>query len=420
MKQTGNKSMHEKFTANNKYIKSLSIIVITFIFLFCMKVASGVIIPIAFAIFVLLILYPLLEKIDKLKVPFWISNTIGLLLFIAFIAVLGWLMMIIIQTLLIGLPTYANKVSMLDSMLTERLSSVMEIQQGETLLSGLDVDWLNIILTGISNISTQFVEIMKNILLIILFLFFLLAERQTLIPKTIESFSKEKSKMIVVISQRVTKQVSRYLFIKFAISGVTGFLFFGTAYVTGLDFAPLWGVAAFILNFIPSIGSLIVTISTIIMAIIQFTPDVVPIFYVAILAISIQMIVGNIIDPRLQGIQLGLSPLVLLVSLSIWGYIWGIPGMFLAVPLTSIFQIFCINIPSLRPIAIMIGSGKSIRRKYKEEKSLKKNTRKSHGLKRSQSLSDEALEKQADEIAKNSTNLNDFILPYSLDLDDKK
>ncbi len=328
-------------------------------------------------------------------------------------------MMVIVQTLATGIPTYANKVAMLDHILTSKLSSLMEFEKGETILSGLKVDWLNVVLTGLSNISTQFVTILKNILLIVLFLFFLLAERQTLIPKTLEAFSKDQSKMVITITERVTKQVSRYLFIKFAISTVTGILFFTTAYVTGLDFAPLWGVSAFILNFIPSIGSLIVTISTIIMAIIQFTPDVVPIIYVAILAVSIQMVVGNIIDPRLQGIQLGLSPLVLLLSLSLWGYIWGIPGMFLAVPLASIIQIFCINIPSLRPIAIMIGSGKSIQRKNKEESKLKKNTRKTHGLKRSEKLSSEALDKQADEIAKNSTNLNDFILPGSLNLDNK-
>jgi predicted PurR-regulated permease PerM len=419
MKQNGSKSIHERLADYSKYTKTFTLVVVIFIFLFCMKAASAVIIPIAFAIFVLLIIYPLLEKLDKLRVPFWISNAIGMILFITFIALLVWLMMIIVQTLATGLPTYANKVEMLDHLLTARLSSIMEFQKGDTLLSGLNVDWLNIVLSGLSNISTQFVSILKNILLIILFLFFLLAERRTLVPKTIEAFSKDQSNMIIVITERVTKQVSRYLFIKFAISTVTGLLFFSTAYVTGLDFAPLWGVSAFVLNFIPSIGSLIVTISTIIMAIIQFTPDVVPIIYVAILAVSIQMVVGNIIDPRLQGIQLGLSPLVLLLSLSLWGYIWGIPGMFLAVPLASIIQIFCINIPSLRPIAIMIGSGKSIRRKYKKEKKLKKNTRKTHGLKRSEKLSKEAIDKQADEIAKNTTNLNDFILPDSLDLDDK-
>lgn len=419
MKQNGSKPIHDRLTASSKYIKTFTIVVVIFIFLFCMKTASAVIIPIAFAIFVLLIIYPLLEKLDKLRVPFWISNTIGMVLFIAFIALLVWLMMIIVQTLATGLPTYANKVEMLDQILTDKLSSFMEFKRGETLLSGLNVDWLNIVLTGLSNISTQFVAILKNILLIILFLFFLLAERQTLVPKAIEAFAKDKSKMIIAITERVTKQISRYLFIKFAISTITGLLFYATAYVTGLDFAPLWGVSAFILNFIPSIGSLIITISTIIMAIIQFTPDIVPILYVAILSVSIQMVIGNIIDPRLQGIQLGLSPLVLLISLSLWGYIWGIPGMFLAVPLTSIIQIFCINIPSLRPIAIMIGSGKGIRRKYKKEIKLNKNIRKSHGLKRSDKLSKEALEKQADEIAKNTTNLNDFILPDSLDLDDK-
>lgn len=419
MKQNGSKSLYDKLAESGKFTKALTVVMIIFVVLFCMKAASAVLIPIAFAGFVMLIIYPMLEKLDNMRVPFWIANAIGLILFLAFIVVLLWLMLIIVQTLISGLPAYANKISMLDSLLTAKLSEYMTFKAGDTLFSGLNVDWLNVAMTALQNISTQTVGLFKNLILIILFLFFLLAERNTLSPKIIESFSKERSKTVTIITGRITKQVSRYLFIKFIISAITGILFYLTAYVTGLDFAPLWGVAAFILNFIPSIGSLMVTIGTILMAIIQFTPDYVSIIYVAILAVSIQMVVGNIIDPKVQGIQLGLSPLVLLISLSLWGFIWGIPGMFLAVPLTSIIQIFCINFPSLRPVAVMMGSGKSIRRRYKEEQKLQKNTRKKHGIKRSGMLSDEDLDKQANEIAKHTTNLNDYILPDSLDLDDK-
>jgi len=91
-----------------------------------------------------------------------------------------------------------------------------------------------------------------------------------------------------------------------------------------------------------------------------------------VMTIGIEMVVGNIIDPRLQGVQLNISPFVILVALSVWGYIWGIVGMFLAVPLISILQIVCAVIPSLRPVAVFLSSGKSYLREYKETKEEKK------------------------------------------------
>ena len=130
----------------------------------------------------------------------------------------------------------------------------------------------------------------------------------------------------------------------------------------------MWGVLAVILNFIPTIGSIVGTAGTIIMAIIQYAPDWGYVIYIALLMISIEMVLGNIIDPRLQGVQLNISPLVILVSLAVWGYIWGIAGMFLAVPLTSIIQIICANIPTLKPVAIMLSEGRDYRRRFERMK----------------------------------------------------
>ena len=95
--------------------------------------------------------------------------------------------------------------------------------------------------------------------------------------------------------------------------------------------------------------------------------------------ISIEMVLGNIIDPRLQGVQLNISPLVILVSLAIWGYVWGIPGMFLAVPLTSMIQIICANVPSLRPIAIILSEGRYYRKDYDRKRKRKKMIREETG-----------------------------------------
>ena len=129
----------------------------------------------------------------------------------------------------------------------------------------------------------------------------------------------------------------------------------------GLDFAFLWGVLAVVMNFIPTIGSIVITVLTIFMAVVQFLPNWTPILIVAAGTILTQNIIGNIIDPRLQGNQLNLSPFVILVALSVFGYVWGIVGMFLAVPLLSVLQIVFANMEETKPIAILMSSGNSFR-----------------------------------------------------------
>lgn len=415
MKDNRKYSDYIKYLESKKYLKSLAIVVIFFITAVTLKFTSGVILPIVFACFVMLILYPLLEKLDKLHFPFWLSNTIGILLFFAFLLVVGVLVFMVIERLLIGIPAYGSRINEIDQLVTESLEGLLDFLPGETILSIMDINWIGLALTSITNISSQFATILKNIALIFLFLLFLILERQTLTPKIKQAFNSEKSQMIVSIAQRTTNQISRYLLIKFSMSLITGILFYLTAAVTNLDFAILWGLLAFVLNFIPSIGSIIATLITITMALIQFTPDWISIIYVAVLTISIQTVFGNIIDPRLQGVQLGLSPFVLLVSLSLWGYIWGIPGMFLAVPLTSMLQIFCVNIESLRPIAILLASGKRIKVRYQKEQSYAKRARKKQS--KGKDYSEDDFESMEAQKAKNTTGLNDFILPDSFDLD---
>ena len=136
------------------------------------------------------------------------------------------------------------------------------------------------------------------------------------------------------------------------------------------------GVLSNIVNQVSS-GSIIVTALTIIMAIIQFAPTAwMNVVYVIILTVSIEMILGNIIDPRIQGVQLNMSPLMILISLSVWGYIWGLPGMFLAVPIMSIIQIVCAIVPSLKPVAVLLSSGKSYIREYRMQEQGRRRKRK--------------------------------------------
>ena len=184
-----------------------------------------------------------------------------------------------------------------------------------------------------------------------------------------------------MMSERISKQVSKYLLLKALISFLTGVLFYLTAQVSGMEVPLLYGVLAFVFNFIPSIGSIIVTIITIGMSVVQFAPRWSPIVFVAIMSVSTQMVLGNIIDPKLQGGQLNLSPVVILVGLSIWGYIWGVVGMFLAVPVISCIEIVCANVKALRPIALLLSGGRSFLRQSASAQRRQERRQKQHNKK---------------------------------------
>jgi AI-2 transport protein TqsA len=152
------------------------------------------------------------------------------------------------------------------------------------------------------------------------------------------------------------------------ISVVTGFLVWLTLSLIGQDLAPLWGLLAFLLNYIPNLGSFFIMAATMTLGLIQFYPEWNRVAAVWITMPVIQIIMGNILDPQLQGDQLDLSPLVILISLVVWGWIWGVTGMFLAVPLTVGLKIVLAHIRSLKPVAVMMGSGKmsrSFRRQWR-------------------------------------------------------
>ena len=135
------------------------------------------------------------------------------------------------------------------------------------------------------------------------------------------------------------------------ISAITGVLVWVTLTIIGLKLAGVFGILAFLLNFIPSIGSIIVTFLPVPIAVVQFQSS--PWLIVLVVAIpgAIQNLLGNIIEPKLQGEGLNLHPVTILLALSFWGLLWGIVGMFLAAPITAAIRIVLMQFDMLRPIA---------------------------------------------------------------------
>ena len=121
----------------------------------------------------------------------------------------------------------------------------------------------------------------------------------------------------------------------------------------GVLFAVLWGVLTFLLNFIPNIGSMISVVPPVLITLFHFG-SISKTLGVAVALVALQTVVGNFIEPKMMGKGLDLSPLTVLLSLLFWGWMWGIPGMLLSVPLTAAIKIAFEQIDATRPIALMM------------------------------------------------------------------
>lgn len=361
----------------DKYLKQIrNVVTVISVILICavLKVTASVSINVLLAVFLFFLVYPLLHGLDKIKCPSWISLILTILLIIFVILLAFEFFIFTIDLLIRTLPGYSSRLGDIEQLILKPVRKVIDLPEGFSLF--MNIDWIGtIVVPALRRASASAVTIVKNGFVVILMAIFLLLERNSIIPKLEEAAEGDNKAKVQVMWERINHQVSKYLGLKLLISAATGVLFYIIARIVKLDFASVWGVMAFIMNFIPTFGSIIITTLTIVMAVLQFFPVWTPIFIVAIGTVATQMILGNIIDPRLQGNQLNLSPFVILVSLSVFGYIFGVVGMFLAVPLLSILEIVMANMEGTRGIAIMLSSDKSLRKRYKANSQEKKTDR---------------------------------------------
>lgn len=158
----------------------------------------------------------------------------------------------------------------------------------------------------------------------------------------LENIKKLRAGKIEETFRNIIEQVQKYILTKTIISVFTGIVVGIILFFFGVDYTLVWVALTILLNFIPTIGSILAVIFPTIIALIQFN-SFSHAFLIAALLAGVQNIIGNILEPKIMGDKLGLNPLVILISLLIWGYIWGIPGMFLSVPLTAIIKIILVN-----------------------------------------------------------------------------
>lgn len=218
----------------------------------------------------------------------------------------------------------------------------------DTALDNLNIErLLGAIVSGMTGLA-------GNIGIVFIYVMFLLVEQQFFDAKlrAILTDRAKRDRMQAVLD-RIGTDIQSYLWTMFVVSMMTAILSYAVMWLVGLDSAAFWAFLIFLLNFIPTIGSILGTAIPALYALLQFA-DFSPFIALVIGIGLIQFVIGNIIQPRMAAQSLNMSQFVVILSLFIWGAAWGIIGMFLAVPLTAIIMLVFANFPQTRPFALAL------------------------------------------------------------------
>ncbi len=329
-----------------------------FFIIFCvitlLIIAKGIILPLILAIFLWFIIKEIREFMDKsewvkTKIPRAIKTVLASVVILFVIGLISNLIISNVQDLYVEAPKYQENL--------EKVASQIEGKFGLNIGENIQTFIGDIDLTSFGkNLLDSFSELFSSTFMILLYLIFILMEETSFLNKLKAIYEKPNefdhvNKLLIEID----KSLSKYVSIKTLLSLITALASYVVLKLIGIDFAFFWSACIFILNFIPSIGSLIATLFPAVMALVQyggtdFTPFVLVIIFVG----TIQMLVGNFLEPKMMGNSLNISSLVVILSLSVWGAIWGIIGMILSVPITVMMILIFSKINGTKDVAILL------------------------------------------------------------------
>jgi len=313
-----------------------------------------VLLPFAISLLLSIIFKPVVLRLKKGRVPMAISLFGVLLIFFLVLFLLGWVVFSSTETLVETLPSYEAKIS---AFMFNIQASVLALAERFD-IQVTDFRWTDAIeFSSITSVLTtgvgSFIKFLSTTFLILLFMLFILAGAGDLAGKVRMAFPETQANRIGDVVATIDTKVRQYLVTKTLISLGTGLLTFLFLLALGVDFPLIWGLLAFVLNYIPNVGSVIAVLFPFFLSLLQFDTLVAPMLVLILLG-GIQMLMGNVIEPRIMAFSLNLSPLLILVSLIFWGWLWGVLGMMLAVPLTATIKIITENIEPLKPLSVLM------------------------------------------------------------------
>lgn len=319
-----------------------------------LKAAGSIAVLLLVSVFFAMISAPAVIWLRGKRVPAAIGVLLMVVAALGVFTVMGVLIGTSINGFVKALPVYR-------ATLNDRMGDVLN-RLGEAGLADYGLEQLKAVDPGavmgvVGNIFTALGGLLGNSLVIILIVVFILLEVSSFPLKMRAAFGDEETSSGRF--GRITADVGRYLGLKTVVSLITGVAIGLWVAVLGLDFPLLWGLLAFALNYIPTFGSLVAAVPAVLLALVQLGPGSAGL--VALGFVLVNFVMGSVIEPRLMGQGLGLSTLVVFVSLLGWGWVLGTVGMFLAVPLTVALKIVLESNDDTRWIAVLMGPAREAR-----------------------------------------------------------
>jgi len=328
--------------------RNLYVIASLFIITAGLKIAAPLLTPLLVSMFFAVLCVPPMLKLKEVGVPDVLAIAI---------VVLGATALVLATSVIIGssLAGFESKLPGYRITLDHYFSEVFGWLQARGIESSTDEITSKIssssILNLIKQLASQLLNALSQIFLIVLTMIFMLVEAGSVPNKLRRAMGNPDADLREW--RAAMQQVQKYVAIKAVVSLVTAGLATILTAALGVDFPLLWGLIAFLFNFIPNIGSVIAAIPPMLLALVQFGPATCAFVGVGYLAIN--LIMGNVVEPRMMGRRLGLSTLVVFLSLIFWNWVWGPVGMVLSVPLTVIIKIILEHSTDFRGVAIMLG-----------------------------------------------------------------
>ena len=323
--------------------------------LFVCKLLSSFLLPVIFSIFLAFVILPIIIKItNKTRLNWTVTSILVVIVFIGLCSFIFYFLFVSGSTFAKEYPKYDQKFKVVLEKISQSLHLNFNADKSfvQNIWEMFNIS--NYVQDVAISFSTGLVTFIKSFFLVLIFLALILIEANHFKNKINLMAAKKNKTQILGISKRIVEEVVHYLSIKFYISLATGTMVFIGLKIIGLDFAILWAFLAFILNFIPTFVSLFSVLITSAFALMQMFPSWEKIIFVLIYMTAVNCTIGNLLEPKIVGSNLGISTFIVVLSLTLFGWIWGFVGMIVAVPLLVIIKIICENIPLLHPIALFL------------------------------------------------------------------
>ena len=318
------------------------------------KLSAEIFVPFLMSLFIAIICSPVIKFMTQRRVPHGLAITLLFVLILLLFFSLISLINSTVQEFTQSMPQYKL-------LLAERLNDIKALAAKFNISLNIDAAKIpkqldpSTIMGFASGLLVNFSNVVSNAFVLILVVIFMLLEAPTAKRKFAIAFSKnnQEENSSELHLDRVLQGIISYLGVKTTVSLLTGLLIWGLLEVAGVQYAVLWATLSFLFNYIPNIGSIIAAIPIIVQALLLNGFSVG--FAVAFGVIAINMVVGNVLEPRMMGKKLGLSTLVVFLSLLFWGWLLGTVGMLLSVPLTMALKIALESSPKTARYAVLLG-----------------------------------------------------------------